>query len=128
MPNCTISDLAEQNPGFGRQGMNPKQQKAALLYMMVLELAAIGGTDYRSTMATTLISDAKSLEKLNPDQRMVAMIQIARNSASLNGATVPATPSLVNEATACCVQAAPNLDLLILWMTCQLGRHKVYPQ
>lgn len=128
MPYCTINDLAEQNPGFGRQGMNPRQQKAALAYFKVQELAAIGGTDYRNVMATTLISDSKSLEKLSPDQRIVALIQIARNSAVLNGAVVAASPTLVNQATACCVQAAPNLDLVNLWLECQLGRRKVYPQ
>ena len=123
-PICTRATLAETNPGFGRAGLNNTQFKAAAIYFMVLELAAIGGTDYSAVMNTTLIEDAVALVKtMNPDQRRIALLNILRNNAIAAGADVPADVNELNAATACCFQSYPDLDSIIVLLLCQLGAH-----
>lgn len=124
MPTCTRAALAETLPGFGLAGLNPTQFKAALIYFKVLELAAIGGTDYSAVMNTTLISDAVALTKtMNPNQRRIAALNIARNNAIAAGATVPETVNDLNAETACCFQAFGDLDAILLMLECLLGEH-----
>jgi len=129
-PTCTSASLAETSPGFGLQGLNPRQYKAAKLYLMALELAALGGTDYTSVMTSTLVSDAATLaQRMDPNQRRIALLQIYSNNADAAGATVPSTFNDLNEATGCCFQAE-NVDFeaIELLLLCKLGVHKAYPQ
>lgn len=121
MPTCTAASLAATNRGYGLDGFNPQQYKAGLIYLKVLELAAIGGTDYSAVMTTTLISDANTLAgNLDRNQRNIAMLNIAANNAEAAGATVPPLTTL-NAATRCCFQSAADLDAVLLLLECQLG-------
>jgi hypothetical protein len=110
------------------KGLNPRQWKAAMVYLMALELKAMGGTDYTSALTTTLIDDSAAIQDLNENQRQIARLQIQWNNASANGASMPASVDALNALTACCVDAVPDLDLLILWLSCKLGQHEDYPQ
>jgi len=97
---------------------------------MALELAAIGGTDYTSSMTTTLIDDATTLVgRMDPNQRRIAFLQIWRNNAVAAGASVPSTFNDLNEATGCCFQSQ-NVDFnaIEMLLLCKLGRAKAYPQ
>lgn len=129
MPECTRDGLATSNVGFGN-AFDDRQYWAAALRFMVLELAAIGGTDYRTTMTTTLISDAQALiGRMDPNQLRIATLNVLRNNAVAAGATVPTDPTEINEATACCFQSASvNFEELFLFLLCQLGTHADYPQ
>lgn len=128
-PVCTRASLAESNPGFGLAGLNPTQFKAAMIYFKVLELAAIGGTNYTAALTTTLVADAVALTKtMDPNQRRIAMLNIARNNAINAGASVPASVNALNLATACCLQAYGDLDALLILLECKLGTSKAYPQ
>lgn len=128
MPTCTTETLSAQS-GFGLASLNDTQFKAAMIYMKVLELAAIGGTDYRATMNGALIDDSIALVKqMTRDQRQISRLTIQRNNAVAAGASVPATPNALNEATGCCFQNYPDLDAILLLLECQLGVHKAYPQ
>lgn len=125
MPTCTTASLFETNVGFVK-GLDPVQRKAALLYYMALELAAIGGTDYTATMTTDLISDTNDLfEKASPDMLEIALLNIAANNAEAAGADLPATLNELNAATACCFQNAPTpgMDKIYLFLLCKLGQH-----
>lgn len=129
MPTCTVAALAESNPVFGLQGLNRKQYYTALIYFKVLELAAIGGTNYASTLNSTLINDATALVKtMDPNQRKIAMLNIARNNAIAAGASVPATANALNALTACCFQSFSDLEAIMILLDCQLGYHADYPQ
>lgn len=123
MPTCTTASLFESNIGFSKS-LSPTQQKAAAIYLMALELAALGGTDYTSVMTTTLVEDANSVfEKATPDQYALAALNIAYNNAVAAGATVPDTINEINAATGCCFQGGSNLDAIYLFLMCQLGQH-----
>lgn len=128
-PVCTAATLAETNPVFGLQGLNKKQYQAATLYFMVLELAAMGGTNYTSVINSTLISDATALVKtMDPNQRRIALLNIARNRAIAAGASVPATANALNALTACCFQGFSDLEAIEILLLCKLGVHKAYTQ
>lgn len=128
-PTCTTASLAEQNPQFGLQGLNKRQYEAAMIYLNVLELAAIGGTDYRSTLNTDLIEDAVALaQRMDPNQRRIALMQIAWNNAEAAGAAMPEDVNALNEATACCFQSYQDLEAIKILLACKLGVHKDYPQ
>lgn len=123
MPTCTTASLTAES-GFGLAGLNDTQYKAALIYFKVLELAALGGTDYSATMTTTLIQDAIALKGgMSRDQYQIALLTIARNNAVAAGATVPDTLSELNAATACCFQATAYMDAILLLLECELGVH-----
>lgn len=127
MPECTRDSLATSNVGFGN-AFDDRQYWAAALRFMVLELAAIGGTDYSTTMTTTLISDAQALVgRMDPNQLRIATLNILRNNAVAAGATVPTDLSEINEATGCCFQSASvNFEEIFLFLLCQLGHHAEY--
>ena len=89
-PACTTSSLASTNTGFGLAGLTEPQYKAALIYFKVLELAAIGGTDYRTSLMNGLVNDANALaSQMTPDQRRISALNVAMNKAIAAGATVP---------------------------------------
>jgi len=124
MPICTREALAETNPGFGLAGLNRRQYEAALIVFKVLELAAIGGTDYTTTLTTDLIDDAKQLVgTMDGNQRRIAMLNIARNNAIAAGASVPADVNALNALSACCLQATADLESILILLECQLGEH-----
>lgn len=118
---CTIAELAELNPGFGWGGLEGQQYRAAAIYFKVLELQAVGGTDYRSTL-TALIEDARELAELTPDQQRIAHLNIARNNAITAGADVPDNLSDLNALTACFCSDV-DMDAIDLLLACRLGNH-----
>jgi hypothetical protein len=130
MPTCTRDSLTQSNVGFGGQGFDRRQYFAAAIYFMVLELAAIGGTDYRDTMTSTLISDTSTLiGRMDDNQRQIALLNILYNNAVASGATTPSSLNEIQAATACCFQSetVPFEDIMLL-LLCKLGVHKAYPQ
>jgi hypothetical protein len=44
---------------FSGQTLPKNTQAALMIYLMAAQLAAIGGTDYRTVLSTTLIDDSK---------------------------------------------------------------------
>lgn len=125
MPTCTTAALAETNVVFGAQGLNERQYKALLIYLNVLELAAVGGTDYTAVMNSTLITDAVNLAStMTPDQRRIAYANIAYNNAVAAGASPSTDIQVLNAATGCCFQNLSNdLDAILLLLACKLGKH-----
>jgi len=110
--------------------LNPAQQWALLVYGQVLELAAIGGTDYSAALKTTLQSDT-ACPPIDDDAMLAALINIQFNNATEAGATVPETIQ-TKIAAAACLQYVPGgverLKRIALLLTCKLGRHESYPQ
>ncbi len=106
------------------------QQKAMLLYARVLELAAIGGTDYTAALTTTLTTDA-ACPPSSADDIRAANIAIAFANATTAGASVPDTLAAKMSAIRC-LQHVPGgmatLDRYLLLVTCKLGVHKAYVQ
>jgi hypothetical protein len=100
------------------------------LYAKILELDAIGGTDYTTALTTTLLTDAASVIcGMTPEQRLAARINLAFTNATAAGAEVPSTMKLKLEAISCLVNVDDEtLDKADLLVTCKLGVHKAYTQ
>lgn len=129
MPICTTESLTV-NTIFGGHGFNSRQYEAALIYLKVLQLAANGGTDYTTTLTTTLIADAQALVgRMDVNQRRIARLQIAWNNAAAAGAAMPADANALNALTACCFQNENvDFDAILMLLECVLGVNAPYPQ
>lgn len=128
-PICTISSLTN-NCYLVPTTISPKQEKALKILAKVLELAAIGGTNYSASMTTTLLSDAAALTcGMELADRDAARVHLAFVQAMAAGASVPAGISGKQALINCLVQADDDaLDEADLLLTCKLGVHKAYPQ
>jgi len=119
-----VSTISLGQSGFA---MNRKQLQWSIIYMNVLELAAIGGKDYTSLLTTDLITDTiASTARFTPDQRRTAWFNINRQNANAAGASVPSTPAALIAATACCLQAFSDPEAVQLMLACRLGQHATY--
>lgn len=129
-PTCTTATNTTDAACYNGRILNPAQQWALLVYAKVLELAAIGGTDYTNALTTTLLTDA-ACPPTTEDAIMAANINVAFNNAAAAGATVPSTISLKLNAVRCLqyvpggVEKLKRIDLLL---NCKLGVSKAYPQ
>ena len=106
------------------------QRKALMIYFNVLELAALGGTDYRNELgpAGSLAIAAACNDTLDTHQQELALLWIAQNNADDAGATIP-TAALLPEAIKCLENQTPGmLDSMLLTVQCLLGRHAAWPQ
>lgn len=132
-PVCTAASLVTAATCYQRQSIQPHQQTALLLYAKVLELAAIGGTDYAATLTSTLLTDTVALVcAMTEDQRRAARVNIAFLNAATAGASVPETLAEKVAAIQCLVQKVEDdpafADMIDLFLTCALGVHKAYVQ
>jgi len=128
-PTCTAASLAT-TCYLVPTTLDPKQAKALKVYAKVLQLAAIGGTDYTGRMTGLLLSDAAALTcGMNQADRDAARIHLAFLQAQAAGASVPIGISAKQAFINCLVQVTDEeLDEADLLLTCKLGRAKVYPQ
>lgn len=102
-----------------------------MVYFNVLELAALGGTDYIDELGPTgtLQSAAACNLTLDPTQQELALLLINQGNASDSGADVPDTNSGLADAIACLKNQPPAmLDAMYLTVQCLLGRHAAIPQ
>jgi len=113
------------------RALTSQQRKAYMVYLNVLELAALGGTDYINELGPNgdLIVDAKCDISLDPEQKSLALLLINQGNAEDAGATIPATVDDIGTAVQCLVNQSPaQLDAMALHVQCLLGRHAAYPQ
>lgn len=131
-PTCTKATLSGSAAAcYGvPANLSPKQAKALDLYAKVLELAAIGGTNYLTLLTSTLLSDAATMTcGMEQADRDAARLVIAFNNAAAAGATVPSTMAGKLDIAKCLVEATDKqLDEALVLLLCQLGRAKAYPQ
>lgn len=131
-PTCTATTLITNATCYKQSTIDAIEQQALRVYGMVLELAAIGGTDYTSTMTSTLNTDTTSLlGALREDQIKAGFIAKQFDFATAAGASVPATLKLKLDAINCLkhvpggFQTLRQMELLLM---CKLGVHRAYPQ
>lgn len=136
-PTCTKAQL--NVACFRGLTLNPLQRKALLIYFYAAQLNAIGGTNYLtgliSGMAGGLIGDTKALmdEKSSVDDvgtRMVGTFQLAialKNAEALGVASASIQVRMQN--IKCLINVNESLmDRMLLFLECQLGVPKSYPQ
>jgi len=130
-PTCSTTTLiTDAAPYRLDSDLNPKQQKCLLLYAMALELNAIGGTNYTSSLATTMVSDALTLENgMTTDQVTAALINLGFVRATAAGASVPSDLATKLSNLGLLIEFDDvTLNKIFLLLTCKLGVHKGYPQ
>lgn len=131
MANPTCSVAGFQTSCYRMPTINALQQRALKIYAMILQLQAIGGTDYRgSNLVGTLVTDATQLTcgMRQPDMD-AALIHILFTQAAGAGATVPADINAKSAAINCLLNVNPDLmSRMELLLTCKLGVRKAYPQ
>jgi hypothetical protein len=127
-PTCTRDTLVASSKCFTVKNLEPHHRDALLVYFMVKELAAIGGTDYSAALTSTLLTDSVALAKtLNADERSAAVLAIAYNNAVAAGASVSTNINTLMGNIKCLVNV-PDLEAMKLLLLCKLGVHKSYTQ
>jgi hypothetical protein len=120
MATCTLEGLiSEGSAKF--TNLRAHDRRALMVYMLIQELAALGGTDYTADFSQ-LLEDVAPFSAMREDQREGALIQIFKENAVEAGATISDD---INEvmAAAACINCKADLDLILLYLTCQLGVH-----
>lgn len=114
MAACTLDVLTQESKCWAV--LDPKQKQATLIYMLAKTLATLGGTDYSSTLSTTLMSDACPFRNLTPGQQEDFLISIAEETAEGTYTLDDISPY-----TKCLYNADPNaLDAATLWLLCSI--------
>jgi hypothetical protein len=129
-PVCSATTFNTNASCYDLGVLNPAQQWALLVYFKVLELAAIGGTDYTAALKTTLQTDT-ACPPISEPEIMAAQVNVAYNNASAAGASMPATVSAALTLSACLQYVpggVPRLERINLLLDCKLGKHASYPQ
>lgn len=129
-PTCSATTFNTNASCYNLNTLNEAQQWSLLVYAKVLELAAIGGTDYTNALKTDLQTDS-ACPPQNRADIMAAQVNVAFNNAADAGASIPATVSDALSLAAC-LQYVPGgverLQRIDLLLNCKLGVHKSYPQ
>lgn len=120
MPECS-AEAFYASSCLGWQCLDTQTQKAITARAMVLELAALGGTDYTNDLPG-LLNDVAKLRQLSPENRNAAMLGIMLQNATEAGASVGDINQLRQESIQY-VNSQDQLDNMILWLTCKLGVH-----
>lgn len=122
MPVCTLAELVSSSTCF--KCMDSHQRQALGVYLKVLQLAAIGGSDYTAQMghSGTLNTDSAAFKTMNFDERWLGRLAILVNNAEAAGATIPDTTPALIDAFDCLLCFDENaLDRMDLLLTCELG-------
>lgn len=128
-PVCTRATLISGSACYRAPRLSTHDQTTRLVYFKMLELAAIGGTNYANAV-NTLFVDANNLScGMQPDDFIAADIRIAENKAIAAGATIPATGDAIADAIKCLKKFDDfQLKQANLLLDCLLGVSKAYPQ
>lgn len=128
-PTCTKANLVAGMACYKGTRLSTHDQQTRLVYFKVLQLAAIGGTDYTSAV-NTLFADANTLAcGFQPDDYDAANVRIQENNAGSAGATIPSTQAALADAVKCYKKFDERqLKQANLLLDCALGRAKSYPQ
>ena len=129
-PTCNATTLITNGAPYKLGTIDPIRRKALRIYAMVLELDALGGTDYTTELTGDLLEDTKMPPTL-PNEVDAAHVAIAFDRADTAGASVPATlneklavvKGLIHVPGGC-----ERLDQIALYLECKLGVHKTFPQ
>ena len=130
MANPTFS-VATLNQAFLGGGTIDRLKRLRFrIWFKASELAAIGGTDYRSVLGTTLVSDANTiLEGFSRDKVDAGHACVDYNNAVASGASVSSDDSALALSTVNLKDLSEDtLQKIALMLDCKLGVHKNYTQ
>lgn len=127
-PTCTLASFATALETYNYKKFNAEERKSLMIYFNVIELAAIGGTNYTAQLGPggTLQDAASCYRNLNNPTCPPSAYRliIARNNAVSAGGSPAATNDLLAAAIACLGDLAPaDRAAQLLFLECSLGRH-----
>ena len=128
-PVCDRATLMADSGCFLNPPLDSPLQLAMKIYFKAAQLKAIGGKDYTSALSTTLVSDSACIKTLYPDQRDAIRLAIEFNHANSAGAALSSAINTLMQAIACLKNVDANtMEVMDIWLTCQLGYGHAYPQ
>jgi len=136
-PTCTKASL--NIACFDGTVLNPIARKWFMIWFKVNELQLIGGTNYLTGLVSGasggLIGDTTALmdEKVSLDEigrRHIGQWELAVSyNTALQAGMAAQTNSQIMQSVKCLMNVRESmLDRMILFLDCQLGVHKAYPQ
>ena len=136
-PTCSVSSLRVNC--FQGTVIDNFRRKCLMVYLLAAELKGIGGTDYTGNLtggaSGGLIGDAVAgLQQVNEDligKSTVGLYElgIQLNNAVASGGTTNTDINTRMGQIKCLINVNENtLDRCIVWLKCNLGVHKSYPQ
>jgi hypothetical protein len=130
-PVCTSTSFKITGGAYSGRVIDPRQRTALRVYARILQLLAIGGTDYTLDAGyNQLVQDAATIcAGMTQEARDDARVAIDFANATTAGASVPATLDLQLAALGQLVALDPKaLDECMLLLSCKLGVSKAYVQ
>ena len=132
-PVCSLASL--NLPCYRGQVLSPQQLKAIQIFLMASELKGIGGTDYTNNLigsaAGGLVGDTVNLfdENVSLDALATFDVVIDHNNAVASGGATVVPISTRMQQIKCLLNVNPDLlERMRIFLKCQLGVHKSYPQ
>ena len=127
-PVCTVASLTTGAACYKKFGA--EERKSILIYLNVLELAAIGGTNYSAQLGGggTLITAAMCYRHLdNPTCPPSAFKLVLAYNNAINATASPVSNTdvaAIGTAIACVNDFSPaDKAAILLFLECSLGRH-----
>lgn len=122
MPTCTRASLISNSACFNGTRLSEHDQMVRRVYFDMLQLAALGGTNYSSAIST-MAADANTLScGFQPDNFDAAELVIASNNATAAGATVPTGATLADAVKCLDNYTDYQLKQMQLLLYCKLGK------
>lgn len=140
-PTCTVASL--RSNCFQGTVIDDFRRKCLMVYLMAAELKGIGGTDYTSKLTSPaaggLLGD--TILNLNPGGNTDSKdlfgchriglyeLGVQLNNALASGGTTATDINTRMQQIKCLINVNENtLDMMLVWLGCQLGVHKSYTQ
>lgn len=132
-PVCSVSSL--NTPCFGGEMLTGVDPMALKVFFMASELKGIGGTDYTAKLTTpgagglldasVQMSNKASLD----DLRQFELAIFSQNAVASGGLAANVGIQTLAQDIKCLGNVNPDaLQRMYLYLLCQLGVHKSYPQ
>ena len=128
-PVTNVDTLLNASGCYSGQTLGLADQKTLIIYLMAVQLAAVGGTNYVGVFDTTLLSDSVCWTNKQPAELTQLELEIQYNNAVNAGGSV-STDVSTQLAQVCRLRNAQlsQLDGIILYLQASLGYAKTFPQ
>lgn len=126
-PVTNVFTLVDASGCYSGQTLGLADQKAIDINLLVLQLAAIGGTNYTGNL-NQLITDSACYATLLPDVLRQVNLQIDKLNAVTAGATVGTLEAQIVQAACIRNASKEQMDAALLFLKASLGVAKAYPQ
>lgn len=128
-PVTNVDTLLNASGCYSGQVLGLNDQKALAVYLLAVQLAAVGGTNYVGSLDDNLMADSVCWQNKQPAEMVQLDLEIDYNNAVAAGGTV-STDISTQLAQVCRLRHADlaQLDGMLLYLKASLGYAKTFPQ